>query len=408
VRATESTGATAPGSVEPVRAKGKLLVGAVAVMAGGCGVFELQSSYALYDPDAGGVSTRPDGASPADTGTDARSDAAATGSDAGVVTLATGELQPEGIVHAGKTVYWASFGAKSVRAVTDGGAPTTVASTASAPSDLVTDDAYVYAVVGSTFAQGSMPGGACSDYVSFPAGTTTGATPQCGRGNGSEDAGTIFSSGSLAACNRIAVSSMRVFEVTQAFYGYLGTSAPAPGAPGTWTGTEELVYADGGILPSANPGAVATDGVTLYAVVGSQIWEQPAALNDLGSVFYQAPSDSLTIEDLAVDDTYLYWAASDGTVNRLPKTGVDGGAPTVLATGQAVPWRLAIYGGNLYWTNRGGTTGPGSVVRINTTAPVSVSTLATGLALPYGIYVDFTGIYWTNAGDGTVQRLPPL
>jgi hypothetical protein len=392
------------------------LLGVVAASGGACSLLESQGSFQIYGPDAaatGDAGHRRDAgkdgtarvdADPGDGGAvrdvGVAHDAAG---DAGIVTLATGEMEPEGIVHVGGTVYWANYASKALRALTAGGTPRTLATTASGPTELLTDEAYLYAVVGSSFADGTAPRGACSDYVWMPLLFDGGGALQCGNGNGAWlDGGVIGTSGNLARCSDIAVASMQVFEVKQAFFDYDGTTTTAPGGVSAWTGNE-ILYA----ATSPDPGAVATDGVTLYAAFGSAIWQQSASLNDTGALFYQSAPSDVVIEDIAVDSLHVYWVSSDGTLRRALKDKGASGTSDLVASNLAMPWRLTLYEGYVYWTNRGGSTGPGSLQRISAAATSpTAATLATGENLPYGIFVDFTGVYWTSAGDGTVKMLP--
>jgi sugar lactone lactonase YvrE len=69
---------------------------------------------------------------------------------------------------------------------------------------------------------------------------------------------------------------------------------------------------------------------------------------------------------IAVDATGLYWAtAATGTIMKLETTG---GAPKMLADGQAYPLGLAVRSGALFWANRGSTTALGSIVKVSTTS----------------------------------------
>jgi hypothetical protein len=51
----------------------------------------------------------------------------------------------------------------------------------------------------------------------------------------------------------------------------------------------------------------------------------------------------------AIDGTNLY-IISAGSLMRAP---LDGGTPTVLATGQSVPMAIAVDGTSVYWVNNG-------------------------------------------------------
>jgi hypothetical protein len=114
---------------------------------------------------------------------------------------------------------------------------------------------------------------------------------------------------------------------------------------------------------------------------------------------------------LAVDDSSIYFAIAQlGTISKVPKCGLpDGGAPTVLASGQNPgangPVGIAVDKTNVYWTTYGA---GGSVMK----APKgggSPTTLASAQDAPLGIVVDGTHVYWTNQGsasNGAVLKVP--
>jgi hypothetical protein len=108
---------------------------------------------------------------------------------------------------------------------------------------------------------------------------------------------------------------------------------------------------------------------------------------------------------LAVDATDIYWASSDGTVS---KVGLNGGVPSILASGQAAPWNVAIDLKSVYWTND---VDSGTIVRVEKNGGVP-ATLAIGQKNPWSITVDATSVYWTNTGtfaanylDGSVMKV---
>jgi hypothetical protein len=97
--------------------------------------------------------------------------------------------------------------------------------------------------------------------------------------------------------------------------------------------------------------------------------------------------------DLAVDDTNVYWTdATDGTVNRVAKTG---GAVTPIATGQARPVRIAIDATHVYWTNFLG----GAVMR----APKAggAATVVSSAVQPSDLVLTADAAYWIENPGAT-------
>jgi formylglycine-generating enzyme required for sulfatase activity len=106
---------------------------------------------------------------------------------------------------------------------------------------------------------------------------------------------------------------------------------------------------------------------------------------------------------IAVDATNAYWTDSaDGTVMKVP---LDGGVPTLLASGQtpefvtSFPTPIAVDATSVYWTN----THAVMKVALGGGAP---TTLATGLSQPGAMAVDATNVYWTDGSAGAVMKVP--
>ena len=149
-------------------------------------------------------------------------------------------------------------------------------------------------------------------------------------------------------------------------------------------------------------GALATDGLSVYVAKTTSI----AVIGDpdAGPRTFAITTNVLTI-DMTVDDNFVYWLGGDGTVNRLAKTAFTK-PPQVLATGQAGLARLALQGGELFWT-AGGSGGPnGKIMRAPADGSRAPDVLAEGQNEPFGIAADITGVYWANHGDGTIMKLP--
>lgn len=95
----------------------------------------------------------------------------------------------------------------------------------------------------------------------------------------------------------------------------------------------------------------------------------------------------------------VYWAdTSDGSIHSMP---IGGGAPTLLAQGQAKPVRIAMDSSYVYWSNNLG----GAIMR-TLKAGTGTPEVVAAAGSPYGIATDATSVYWVNATDGTIRSAP--
>ncbi len=106
---------------------------------------------------------------------------------------------------------------------------------------------------------------------------------------------------------------------------------------------------------------------------------------------------------IAVDATSVYWTNSgDGTVMKAP---IGGGTPSLLSSGGATPMPIALDTTNLYW----GDAGRGVVMKVPLGGgPASAVACCTGPLV--SIALDGTNVYWTKGGvaDGAVMKAPLL
>jgi hypothetical protein len=124
-----------------------------------------------------------------------------------------------------------------------------------------------------------------------------------------------------------------------------------------------LCAANGGTLLSAaitggggnNLATGIGDPVAMAADAERAYWGDPnsgAIVSALRTADGGAPAQLVssrgTVSAIAVDDTFVYWATSNGYVMAARKAN---GATTTLAQGQANPSSVAVGGAFVYWTN---------------------------------------------------------
>ena len=99
---------------------------------------------------------------------------------------------------------------------------------------------------------------------------------------------------------------------------------------------------------------------------------------------------------MAVDSTSVYFTA-EGSINggngAVVKAPLDGGAPITLASGQDLPFGVAVDALNVYWTDEDDGT-----VRMLPLDGGPAATLASGQPLPTHIAVSAAGAYWVDYG----------
>jgi hypothetical protein len=161
-----------------------------------------------------------------------------------------------------------------------------------------------------------------------------------------------------------------------------------------------------------------TDGLVLgcpvtncsAAAVISSGENQPMGVDVIGSAIYWANSNSPDVRrnvagavstfasttfggprTLAHDANSVYYVTAGGSVEMCALGGC--GAPTVLTGTETSPYMIAVYGGDVFWSN----SLVDGAIRRCTIASCTPQTVA---AAPYafGVAVDDTGIYWV-AGD---------
>ncbi|MDT4955975.1 MAG: hypothetical protein QOJ02_4113 [Acidobacteriota bacterium] len=276
------------------------------------------------------------------------------GGSGGVIVLATGLSNPNGITTDGSYVYWTDYGSNSVKRVSvNGGSVTTLYNSIYSPSGIAVDSSYVYFGFG-------------SDVMRVP---KNGGT-----------ANTLASAG--APIMRLAVDGSYVY----------------------WTsyveGTIKKVPLTGGAIITLASGQPSPFGITLAD--NKVFWSEfnnPGAIRYVGSGGGSVgilASNSNT-PGLASDGTNIYWTENvlinGGKVN---KVSTNGGTPTAIATGLDRPYDLTVDGTSAFWTE--GYSG-GYIKQVSLSGGTPII-LASGLADPTAITLDSTNVYWIERSDG--------
>ena len=288
----------------------------------------------------------------------------------GVVTLASGQNDPQVIALDSTSVYWANWGdynsanGSVMKVSVDGGTPVTLVPNLKAPGGIAVDNTSVY-----------WAGGLSDGTWSLT------KTPLVG------GAGIALSS--AFRNDPIVVGGGRVFGS-----GTDVISVPINGGPVT-----TLAPAHPTLSGQMSYG-YSVDDTYLYWVsftAPSFVMKIPLG----GGVATTLATLPGTGFGTAVDATSVYIATAGGVM----KVSKSGGAPTTLAAESGAG--IATDAKNVYWTVW---SDPGSVNMVSVNGG-QVTTLATEQHQPWGIAVDATNVYWVNGGiqgqmgTGSVMKL---
>lgn len=141
----------------------------------------------------------------------------------------------------------------------------------------------------------------------------------------------------------------------------------------------------------SSPTTILVDGPDLYFVTSDALMRVPTTG---GQVAKMANAENATYSGLAVDADYVYWTdyTSPGRTMRMAKAG---GAPQVLASGDAYPSGIVVSGGQVYWAVLSG-----NQIRQVPAAGGAATIFAADQNAPrWGFAADDMSLYWLTEGD---------
>jgi hypothetical protein len=121
--------------------------------------------------------------------------------------------------------------------------------------------------------------------------------------------------------------------------------------------------------------------------------EIDGGLPDAGRLVAALPNPNSAV-DVALGSATVYWT----TGSEVMSAPLAGGDATILAFAQKGTVGLAIDTQSLYWANKGGPFGDGTIVSMPLAGSAAV-TLAGSQDAPRAIAVDDVGVYWTAGGS---------
>ncbi len=154
----------------------------------------------------------------------------------------------------------------------------------------------------------------------------------------------------------------------------------------------------------------ACSGISTTCIVGMDT-NKVVVANFVGFKVTRLVSELMSIGELAVDDTFVYfvWAlAGDGRVAKVP---LSGGTVTTLVSGLRALTVVAIDDTHVYFTDCGTDTCTGGIepnwpsIKKVSKDGGEVTILAGGLSHPNDLSVDSTHVYFTESSPATVKKV---
>jgi hypothetical protein len=342
-------------------------IAAAASLSMSCGSRDLNAGSG---PDGG----NPDGGAggPGDGSTpdgDAGGSGDGSTSDGGARTIASQIQQlPSSLVSDGTSLFWITTGGPIWSMPVGGGPITTVGQGMAQGGLLAVDDVNVYYLgVDGNIYRAPKNGGGSPATVSEPGAAIHGVTSLGGNAYWVERIGSDPTN-AMVAVKSAALKGGPVGLVAE-FHPGLGLTGGEPiGVTATTaflsslTGDVSFFPLASGVPDGGMPSTVAgmalgfgsksfsSDTQDVYCETGSALFR--LANDGTPTMLASVVNNSLGGGNVAIDDTYVYWADTGtvGTIMRVPKAG---GAPSLLAR-DASPWAIAVDANAVYWADQGG------------------------------------------------------
>jgi Carboxypeptidase regulatory-like domain len=168
---------------------------------------------------------------------------------------------------------------------------------------------------------------------------------------------------------------------------------------------------------AGNMARITADATTVYVLDGDFIKTIPIAGGQIGKLAaaHGLIGDiSVQDQDLVTDGSSVFWTVGvgGGAPPVVQKVAVAGGAPTVLSaetvftSPQDCYWRIALAGGNVYWS-----AGSSQATPVGCTVmkvPMAGGATTTVVEVPFmrDFAVDANNVYFSEVSGGTIQRVP--